>query len=156
MLIRYNEMSDDDIEPGKEVKIPILEPEAKDLNNNIYEVEETLGTDLQLTEDGDIASFGGDSKPLSGDRNLQQAIGVRLSAFMGSNVRNVLFGLRNSTGDNQASNSYLMASLEQTLLEEPRIAEINKIEYMGRGDHVIISVDYTNIKNVRETYQGVI
>lgn len=156
LLIRYNEISDFEIETGAEIKIPVLEPETKDLNNNIYEVKESLGTDLQLSESGDIQTFGGDTKPLSGEENLKQSIEVRLSAFMGSNVRNVLYGLRNTTGDNQASNAYLMASLEQTLLEEPRIAEINKIEYLGRGDHISIHVDYTNIKNVRETYQGVI
>lgn len=154
MLEMYNDLSDDELEPGKEFRIPILEPQSKDFNNNIYETKDNIGTDIQLTEDGDIAVFGGDFKKISGDENLQQAIEVRLSAYMGANVRNILYGLRNSIGDNQSSNAYLLSSLEQTLAEEPRIAEVNSISYVGRGDSLYITIDYTNINNVRSVYQG--
>ena len=156
LLENYNGISDDDLEPGKEIKIPVLEPEARDFNNNVFETKESLGTDIKLDESGDLEIFGEDFSDVSGDENLKQAIEVRLSAYMGSNVRNVLYGLRNSTGQNQSSNAYVLASIEQTLLEEPRIAEINAISFSGRGDNLMIEIDYTNINNVKNVYQGVI
>ena len=156
MLEIYNGISDDELKTGIQIKLPVLEPESKDFNNNVYESKNSIGTDIELTENGDIASFGGDLKNISGDNSLQQAIEMRLSSYMGSNVRNVLYGLRNSVGDNQASNSYLLASLEQTLSEEPRIAEINSISYSGIGDNLSVAVDYTNINNAKAHYEGVI
>lgn len=156
MLEMYNNITDDTLETGKIIKLPTLDPTARNFRNQVYEDNESLGTDLALTEDGDIENFGGDVDKISGDLNLQQSLEMRLSSYMGSNVRNVLHGLRNSTGDNQASNSYLLSSLEQTLSEEPRIAEINSIAYEGAGDSLIIDIDYTNIKNEKKSYQGVI
>lgn len=156
LLENFNGISDDDIVPGKEIRLPILDPQVRDLLNNIFETKDGLGTDISLTDDGDISVFGGDFNIVSGDENLKQAIEVRLSAYMGSNVRDVLFGLRNSTGENQSTNAYLLASIEQTLAEEPRIAEVNRISYEGRGDNLNVRVDYTNINNIRNVYQGVI
>lgn len=154
MLEAYNNMSDDDIGAGKTLKIPVLEPESKDFSNNTYEVNNTMGTDIKLDETGDIASFGGDFDLISGCDNLNQAIEMRLSAYMGSNVRDILYGLRNVTGENTASNSYLLASIEQTLIEEPRIKSVDKISYRGRGDYLDITIEYTDIENNNKTYQG--
>lgn len=154
MLEAYNSISDDDLVIGNEIKIPVLEPEDKNFLNNIFENGNSMGTDIKLDETGDLSSFGGDFNIINGAENLNQAISVRLSAYIGSNVRNVLYGLRNSTGENSASNSYLLASIEQTLSEDPRIKSIDRISYKGRGDYLDITIVYTDINNNNYVYQG--
>lgn len=154
MLEVYNNMSDDDLAAGKTLKIPIIEPESKDFRNNIYELNNNMGTDIKLDDTGDISTFGGDINVITSNENLSQAIELRLNAYMGSNVRDILYGLRNVTGENTASNAYLLASIEQTLTEEPRIKSVNKISYLGRGDYLDIEIEYTDIENNNYVYQG--
>lgn len=156
MLENYNNLSDDDLIVGNEFNIPLLEPDPASYNNDIYANNTNIGTDIKLTETGDIDIFCGDVAEISDTENLNQAVNLRLSAYMGSNVRNVLYGLRNTTGENTSSNSYLLASLEQTLSKEPRIKSIDNITYTGNGDNLIISVSYTDVNENKREFNGVI
>lgn len=156
MLENFNNLSDDDLTVGMEFTIPILEPEPASYNNDIYANDSNIGADIKLTENGDLSVFGGDLEEITDTENLSQAVNIRLSAYMGSNVRNVLYGLRNTTGENSSSNSYLLASLEQTLSREPRIKSIDNISYKGSGDKLYISLAYTDINDNKREFNGVI
>lgn len=156
MIENYNGITEDELKPGMEIKLPILNPDNKDFENDIYETENVMGTDINLTEDGDIDVFAKDLGEVTGRENLSQAIELRLSSYMGSNVRDVVYGLRTSVGESPAANSYMLSSMEQTLDDEPRISEITSIRYEGKGDSIYVAVGFTDIQNEQVVYKGVI
>jgi len=158
LLAYYNKIQNEHtVEAGTVLRIPVLNIQDQNLNNRIYappELQDCYGRDIALTDSGGFKIENGDFAIIKGPQNLHQAVANRLATAIGKRIRAGAYGVRNSTGDPMAMNGYLMASIEQTLKEEPRIASVDEIEFEGKGDKLYISVKYTDINSNQDTYIG--
>jgi hypothetical protein len=158
LIAYYNKIQNEHtVEAGTTLKIPVLTIQDQNLNNRIYappELQDCYGRDIALTDSGGFKVEIGDFAVTKGPQNLHQAVGNRLTTASGKRIRIGAYGIRNSTGDPMAMNGYLMASIEQTLKEDPRIAYVDKIEFEGKEDKLYITVIYTDINSNKDTYIG--
>ena len=157
LIAYYNGIQNEsEIESGTKIKIPILTEETN-ANNRIYAIPEkwnNYGTDIALDDSGDFAVSGNDVKTVSGIENLSQAIELRLATASAKRIRLSSYGIRSNIGDPVAVESYLLASIEQTLKAESRISEIEEIKLKGRGDSLYISIVYTDLNANRNEFEG--
>lgn len=162
LLAYYNSSSNDnDLKAGKNIYIPILsKTESVSANNEVYnlpDIKDNYGSDFALTSSGDFDLSFGDINFVNGTQNLTQAIGNRLSTTMGARIRDVVYGIRSNVGSaNSASNVFIVSSVEQTLLADPRVKSIESIEYKGDGDKLNLNIVYTDINNERQKFGGTI
>ena len=158
LLAYYNKIQNEHTtEAGTTLKIPVLAMQDENLNNRIYappELQDCYGRDIALTDSGGFNVDMGDFAVVKGPKNLHQAAGNRLTTASGKRIRIGAYGVRNSIGDPMAVNGYLMASIEQTLKEDPRIAHVDGIEFKGIGDKLYITVTYTDINSNKDTFTG--
>lgn len=144
---------------GKMIKIPIITPVENGSNNNeVYEDSENntvYGTDIQINSDGDFDTDGtGDIATVNGIENLSQAIDSRLETSIDSRIRLSVYGIQNTIGSSNLTSNYILASIEETLLAEPRIKTIDKIKFYGNGDKIYIEIEYTDQTNEKNKYKG--
>jgi hypothetical protein len=158
LIAYYNKIQNEHaVEAGTTLKMPVLAIQDQNLNNRIYappELQDCYGRDIALTDSGGFRIEMGDFAVTKGPLNLHQAVGNRLTTASGKRIRIGTYGVRNSIGDPMAMNGYLMASIEQTLKEDPRIAYVDKIEFEGKEDKLYITVIYTDINSNKDTYIG--
>jgi hypothetical protein len=158
LLAYYNKIQNEHtVEAGTTLKIPLLTVQDQNLNNQIYappELHDCYGCDIALTDSGGFKVDMGDFAVIKGHQNLHQAVGNRLTTAKGKRIRIGAYGIRDSTGDPMAMNGYLMASIEQTLKEDPRIASVDEVEFEGKGDKLYITVTYTDNNGSQDTYTG--
>jgi hypothetical protein len=158
LLAYYNKIQNEHAVPaGTTLKIPVLVRQDQNLNNRIYaspELQDSYGRDIALTDSGGFAVDRGDFGVVKGPKNLHQAIANRLTTASEKRIRIGAYGLRNSIGDPMALKSYLLASIEQTLKEDPRIARIDEIRCEGKGDKLYITVTFTDINSSQDTFRG--
>ena len=158
LIVYYNKIQNEHtVEAGATLKIPVLTIQDQNLNNRIYappQLQDCYGRDIALTDSGGFKVAMGDFSVIKGPQNLHQAVGDRLTTASGKRIRIGTYGVRNSIGDPLAMNGYLMASIEQTLNEDPRITRVDGIEFKGIGDKLYITVTYTDINSNKDTYTG--
>lgn len=158
VIAHYNKIQNEHTLPaGTEIKIPVLTQQGQNLNNRIYaipEMQDNYGRDIALNDKGGFATAYGDFAVIKGPGNLHQAIGNRLTTASEMRIRVGFYGLRNSIGDTMGLSSYLMASIERTLKEEPRIARVDDIQFEGKADCLHIHVTYLDINGNQNTYIG--
>jgi hypothetical protein len=158
LLAYYNKIQNEHtVEAGTALRMPILTLQDRNLNNRIYappELQDSYGRDFALTDSGGFMVNMGDFAIIKGPHNLHQGIGNRLTTAKGKRIRVGVYGVRNSIGDPMAINGYLMATIEQTLNEDPRIARVDEIEFEGIKDKLYISVTYTDINGKQDVYIG--
>jgi phage baseplate assembly protein W len=131
-----------------------------DTENEVDLIEKKLilGADLELAESemgADLYSSPlGDLRVISGDMNLAQAILHRLRTIKGElldighpNYGSNLYDLVGEP-NNQTTRDRLKAMIRTTILQEPRIKEIVKIEIRSRLDNSnrALSENYDSIK----------
>lgn len=148
IIAYYNDIQNEhEIEPGTIIKIPVLTPNAANTSNRIYAIpgdSDNYGKDIALDDEGDFAVKGGDFDVTSGVENLNQAISMRLTTAAEKRIRLNAYGIKAQIGENAVKN-YLLSSVEQTVLSDPRVSEINEISVKGENDRIYISVVYTDI-----------
>lgn len=183
VIALYNNLpTGEELQAGTVIKLPILNKKdaAQNLNKvygnsaNEFDVENinenTTGTssngtrankgdrnygiDIKLSNNGDLSANQGDLAVIYGDTNLDQAIRMRLETALNSRIRNSVYGIKASIGSVTQTESYLISSIEQTLMEEPRIKSIEKLSYSGDGDNLLIYIEYTDINNQRQNFGG--
>lgn len=162
VLALYNgtisEDSSTDIKPGKIIYIPILEASQKISNNEVYNepgIIDNYGSDI-LIQDGDYATFNGDLAIVTGVENLTQAILSRLSTSINNRIRNNVYGIKSLVGLPVAlTNNYIATSLKQTVIEDPRINDINGLSWKGNGDSILIEFSYRDINDNNQSYGGI-
>jgi len=158
LIAYYNKIQNEHtVEAGTTLKIPVLNIHDRNLNNRIYappELQDCYGRDFALTDSGGLKIEHGDFATVRGPQNLHQATANRLTTASGKRIRIGSYGVRNSTGDTMAVNGYLMASIERTLNEDPRIARVDEIQFKGKQDKLYITVTYTDINSNQDTYIG--
>ena len=153
LIAYYNKIQNEhEIAAGTIIKIPILTPDEANSTNRIYAVPgetDVYGRDIALDDDGDFAVKGGDLAATSGIENLSQAIAMRLTTASEKRIRLNAYGIRSQIGDNGVMN-YLLSTVEQTVLADPRVSEIEEINAKGDKDRLYISVDYIDINGNRQ------
>jgi hypothetical protein len=158
LIAYYNKIQNEHAVPaGTTLRIPVLIRQDQNLNNRIYaapELQDNYGRDIALTDSGGFGVYRGDFAVVKGPENLHQAIANRLTTASGKRIRIGAYGLRNSIGDPMAIKSYLFASIEQTLKEDPRIASVDEIRCEGKGDKLNINVTFTDINSNQDTFRG--
>lgn len=158
LIAYYNKIQNEhSIPAGTEIKIPILMKEEKNQSNRIYappELQDNYGRDMAIMDSGDFAVDRGDFAVIKGPQNLHQAIGNRLTTASRKRIRIGAYGLRNSVGDPEAVGVYLLASIEQTVNEDPRTERIDDIQIKGKGDKLYINMVYTDINGSKDSYEG--
>ena len=158
LVAYYNKIQNEHgVEAGTEIRIPVLEKTRGSLGNRIYavpEMQDTYGRDIALDSNGDFAVSCGDFAAVYGRDNLAQAVGNRLATSGGKRIRMGAYGIRAATGDTLSLNSFLLASIEQTVSEDPRIERVDAVEFSGIKDTLRIRVTYTDIAGNRDTHTG--
>jgi len=158
LIAYYNKIQNEHtVEAGRTLKIPVLNVHDRNLNNRIYappELQDCYGRDFAINDSGGLKIEYGDFATVRGPQNLHQSTANRLTTAHGKRIRVGSYGVRNSTGDPMAVNGYLMASIERTLNEDPRIARVDEIQFEGKKDKLYISVTYTDINENQDTYTG--
>lgn len=140
------------IEAGTIIKIPILTANTKDSNNRIYAEPgdtDNYGRDIAIDDDGDFAVSNGDIAVAKGTDNLSQAISMRLTTELGKRIRLNAYGIKAQIGEDAVKN-YLISTVEQTVLNDPRLSEINEITVKSEQDKLYIAVDYTDINGNKQ------
>ena len=146
-----NFTSHDDINVGDQIQIPVLTRGASAENNFIYTlvIRDVYGSDIKLDNNKIVIAASGDFSRIEGTNNLIQAINLRLGEKLGNRLRLTLYGIKDSVGSamtNSAPLSYAITSLKDTLLQDPRIVEIDNIKIRGTGDIVYMSFNIQTIK----------
>jgi hypothetical protein len=158
IIAYYNNIQNEhDVVAGTKIKIPILVKNEKNQHNRIYaspDMQDSYGRDIAVGDDGGFEVRDGDFGVVGGPENIAQALGNRFASASEKRIRMGVYGIRNSIGDPMAINSYLLASIEQTMKEDPRIKEINGITFKGKADSLYISVIYTDSNDNQDTYTG--
>lgn len=153
MLMRFNNIAkEEDLTPGTKLYLPNLTKDEDYGKNEIYsQIEKIYGVDIKVGNDGSIGIFNGDIQIASGTENLSQAIETRLTTLAGSRVKDMALGINSAIGDIDVASNYIIASIIDTLRQEPRIESIDNISFEGQGDNLIITVNYTDISGKRNT-----
>jgi hypothetical protein len=160
LLALYNGISDDEIVAGTLLIIPILVQSIRNRDNKLYgtNVQSAFGVDMVLNMDSGalVVSESGDFATVFGAANLVQAINLRLSEQLGTRLQLTTYGLRADIGsaqNNSAPISYILTSIVDTLVQDPRIAGIVNIRIRGQGGVLFIAF---NAKTIAETiaYEG--
>ena len=144
---------------GDEIIIPILTEDStipgNEVVKSIYD-EDEAGKDLALDENGNLYLdiSNGDIKNVSGDTNIEQAIKSRLQTEMGTRIRDNTYGIRSVIGGTEAITAFLYASIHQTVLEDPRIQDIEYIRFTGNGDKLYYELGYTTKLGTTEVMGG--
>lgn len=156
---------DKEIVAGTKIFIPKLGSQNNDFSmNEIYSQpneKDIYGYDINISDSQDFEFIGNDFNLVDGIKNLNQAIINRLSSSINSRVRNVVYGIRNETGvaasDVTAISSYVTSSIQQTLLMDPRIEEIEELEWESKSDDKLyIKIVYRTITGNQSSYYGTI
>lgn len=154
----FSEESNSDIVAGKKIYLPILEEAQSTSDNQVYNAPGTVdnyGNDILINDNGDYDVHNGDFACASGVQNLTQALMSRLCTSINNRIRNTLYGIKNSVGYTVAiANKYLAASIMQTVLMDPRVNEVQGMEWNGSGSSVQIDFTYTDINDQNQEYRG--
>ena len=160
MIASYNGISgQDDIEPGMTIRIPVLTEFSRHLANRIYtdpSSRTSLGSDIRLNASGGIViSEVGEVSLVTGRRNIEQAVRMRMAESIGRRVRLAVYGIRNEVGStDNAALSYLTASIKDTTLQDPRVTDVFNMTLQGYGDSVQVEFDFTTISGVTAHFEG--
>ena len=148
-----------ELELGDEINIPVLTEDAYITGNevvkSIYD-EDECGKDLALDEDGDLIAnhSNGDLNNIGENANIEQAIRSRLQTEMGTRIRDNSYGIKSVIGSTEAITAFLYASIHQTVLEDPRIQDIEYIRFTGNGDKLYYELGYVTKLGTSEKLGG--
>lgn len=158
LIAMYNRITNiDDLTPGQKIKIPIFEKQKTGKNNYIYakkELRDNYGRDINLVDGKLKVSASGDIDTVSGVENLSQAILLRLKEDVSKRVRLTMYGIRTNISDSVAGNAYVAASVQGTILADPRVETLEDVEYYGEGDALVINAKYIDINKSDASVQG--
>lgn len=153
LIAYYNNIQNEhEIQAGTIIKIPILTPDESNLNNRIYAIPgdtDNYGRDIALDDEGNFSAKCGDFAVTKSVENLNQAVSMRLTTAAEKRIRLNAYGIKSQIGEDAVKN-YLLSTVEQTVLADPRITEINEITVTSEGDKIYISVDYTDINGNKQ------
>lgn len=142
-IAAYNGITgDSDIIPGMAIKIPYLSYTDSLQENEVYENTGNIyGSDIALDENNDLqlGEFN-DYATVSGLDNMSQAINLRLSERNGARVRLDAYGISMEGGGfDSYSLAVMTTSVQDTLMQDPRIASVGNFSARIDGDAMQIN-----------------
>lgn len=141
------------LKPGTKLSIPSLSVSSRN-TANVF--SSGLGSDIKLGPGG-IFTVGknGDFKTVDAIPNMNQAISTRLSQALGTRVRLDMYGVRVAIGGVEGiAAAYLVASIKDTVMKDPRIASISNMRLAGAGDCLAVAFEYVTGSGEIGSYQG--
>ncbi len=158
LLAYYNGIKKEfEIEAGTKIKLPIFTKDKNILENKVYYPpmqKELYGRDIAIDDEGNIKTFGGDFGVISDKLNLAQGLINRLTTAFTRRIRLTSYGIRAGIGEPAVVKSYVLSSVEQTVLADPRVAEVTEINLEGNGDKMTVSVLYIDRNNITGKASG--
>lgn len=159
IIARINGITgDDEIQPGDQLKIPVLSENSLNTINQIFgsiNNRDTLGIDIALEQGILQVGSNGDFITKVDYENMNQAIDMRLSESIGNRIRLSTYGIRNVAGVPDAvSIAYLTTSIKDTVMQDPRVTGIETIRFRGVGDALFMEFVYYTYDGIRREYQG--
>lgn len=144
---------------GTTIYIPVLESGGGfDGTNEVYnqpDVVDNYGKDIEIGADGDFSFHNGDFDTTENSETLMQAVINRLSTTVGTRLRDTVYGIRTNIGDtDNMIQTVISSSIEDTLLDDPRIKSVDNIEFKGNGDNLAILVEFTDINDTQHSIGG--
>lgn len=161
LIALYNGLDNnkDKLVAGNTIRIPIISKIDSNRTDNLIFTDpdntDNYGTDI-LINNGDFEIKNNDIKLISGTKNLAQAINSRLQTGLGARIHLTSYGIKASIGDASMIQNYIISSVRQTMLADPRVKSVDRISFKGKGDAIYIEVIYTDINNVEQNYGGTI
>jgi hypothetical protein len=149
---------DDEINPGDQIKIPILSEYSLNTLNLIFgsvNNRDALGIDIAIANG--ILQIGpnGDFVQKVDYENMNQAISMRLSESIGNRIRLNTYGIRNVAGiPDSVASAYICTSIKDTVMQDPRVESVENLYFQGIGDALFVSFDYYTYDGVLRKYQG--
>lgn len=145
---------------GDKIYIPIL-VNNKEINtdNEIYtnpQIKDNYGNDIAIDSNGEINIHLNDYTLSDGVENLAQAINCRLNTEVTARIRNLTYGIKANIGSNDIAKVFVLTSINQTLLQDPRVKTVDSISFIGKGENIQVDVHYTDINGVKSNYGGLI
>jgi hypothetical protein len=141
----------DELNPGGTIKIPVLTPSRRHSLNRTYsrpEDRDNYGRDIYLNNEGyTAASTSGDYLLTDGVENLNQAILLRLRESINKRIRLNAYGIRTNINDPTAGVAYIISSVDLTVSRDPRVSVVDNIKFVGTGNGLDITVEYTDINH---------
>lgn len=159
MLFNGKDM-DEDISPGDVIRVPRLNASPRLEDNAVYTenpADAALGSDVDARNGGLSVGSHGDYIPLTGIDNLIQALNLRLSEQLGSRLRLTEYGLDVPIGSSITDSSqisYLMANIEDTVLQDPRVEDVSDMAIRVHEDKVYVSMTVRSISRETLNYTG--
>ena len=158
LIASYNNMSTmDEIESGDKIKIPVFDTNTPNTANIYSYQKEDYGTDIRLKDGALVFSPAGDFLTISGEKNLIQAINLRLSEELGRRLKLTLYGLATRIGgyiSNKMPIAYISTNLKDTLIQDPRILEVQDIRVWGEKDIIHMASTIVGITGKTFNYKG--
>jgi hypothetical protein len=149
---------DDEINPGDQIKIPILSENSINALNHIFgsvNNRDTLGIDIAIANGILQVGPNGDFVEQVDYKNMNQAIGMRLSESIGNRIRLNTYGIRNVSGmPDSVASAYIATSIKDTVMQDPRVQQVDNLYFRGNGDAVFVSFDYYTYDGVLRRYEG--
>lgn len=161
IIATYNNLPiDQPLAVGQSILIPNLNfAENRVLDNEVYnnpDVKDNYGKDLMI-KNNDLAIYNGDMGVIGGVDNLNQALLNRYSTLVGARIRLEVYGIQAAIGDAlKASSSLIQASVHQTTMQDPRVESVEKIEFNGTGDQLVVSVFYVDKNGDKQNFGGIV
>lgn len=131
------------VKPGETILIPqdnifglSQTPRAKEIASTIgfNEVERSLGTDLKVTKNFDLAlANNGDLEVVSGTENMSQAVVLKLQYIKGEIKKHPQLGLGIEIGGKFLSLEDIRDQLIATMNQDSRIESISKVSLLREG-----------------------
>ena len=160
LIATYNRVEDnDELQTKSSIRVPVLVKESSAAFNLVYtnNSKDVYGTDIKLDNDGKmVISASGDLASVTDKKNMIQAMNLRLSEWLGARLRLTLYGLKLGIGvSNSAPLAYGMASVRDTVMQDPRVVKVAKLRMYGKADVIYLNMDIQTIKRKETiTYSG--
>jgi len=149
---------DDEINPGDQIKIPILSETSLNTLNHIFgsvNNRDALGIDIAIDNGVIVIGPNGDIVEKTDYENMNQAIGLRLSESIGNRIRLNTYGIRNVAGiPDSVAMAYITVSIKDTVMQDPRVERVENLYFKGIGDAIFVSFDYYTYDGVVRRYEG--
>lgn len=154
MLASYNSRTNE-LKPGDKIYVPILNATEIARDNIVLTTEtknDNYGSDIKI-DNGNISVKNGDFEIISGAKNLDQAIKNRITTVLDSRVRLPGYGIKSMIGKQQFTN-YVLSSIQDTVILDPRIKTVDSVSINGNGDSLQVLLTYTDINGRKNIYGG--
>ena len=139
------------VHPGDTILIPISPtngfsqlPEGKEITSGpeLSELERSLGTDLKVTDDFDLAlGNNGDLQIVRGAENVAQAVVLKLAYEPGEVMRSPGLGVGLGTGKKFPPLSKIKDNLVRSLSQDPRIDKVENLRLERNNSELRLSFD---------------